>query len=154
MGADEDVHQSFAEERGVFGDHDTEHGRSTWTVVVPLGGLDSVMVPSRAATRAVMPARPVPRAGSAPPVPSSWIRTRSRPAAAEAFTVMTLAAACLTAFVSASAMTKYAVHSTVDDGRSGRSTATAIGTADRSASSWTAAARPWSVRTCGWMPRI
>ena len=38
--------------------------------------------------------------------------------------------------------------------RLGRSAVTVTGTGLRSASSATAAARPWSVSTCGWMPRI
>src|SRR5207247_6085203 len=47
------------------------HGRSTVSRVGPPGGLAISRVPSTDSARRASPARPVPRAGSAPPTPSS-----------------------------------------------------------------------------------
>jgi hypothetical protein len=62
--------QPVPEEGEVFGD-DNAHGSSMVTTVGPPGGLDSVIVPSKAARRRSIPRRPVPESGSAPPIPSS-----------------------------------------------------------------------------------
>ena len=55
---------------------DNAHGTSSVTRVGPPGGLDTLIVPSNAASRRVTPRMPVPAAGSAPPRPSSPTTTR------------------------------------------------------------------------------
>ena len=62
----EQLRQAVPEEEEVFGD-DNAHGISMRTVVGPPGGLCTAMVPSNAASRRLIPRRPVPAAGSAPP---------------------------------------------------------------------------------------
>ena len=63
------------------------------------------------------------------------------------------APACLVAFASASAATKYAAVSTAAGGRSLRSTRTSTGSGLRATSAASAASRPRSESTGGWMPR-
>src|SRR5262249_38391626 len=120
-GVDEQVREPGAQEDGVFGDHDP-HGNSTMTVVGPPGGLRTCIRPPRALTRSARPWRPLPRAGSAPPTPSSVIsttrRSRCRAMATDAF----VAWACLATLARASVTTKYAVLSTGAGGRSATST--------------------------------
>ena len=58
---------------------DKAHGTSRVTSVGPPGGLDTLIVPSNAASRRITPRMPVPASGSAPPLPSSPTTTRSTP---------------------------------------------------------------------------
>ena len=76
-GVDEQAGEAGAQQDGVFGDHDA-HGSSTITVVGPPVGLTTCIRPPRAATRSARPCRPLPRAASAPPTPSSATSTTSR----------------------------------------------------------------------------
>ena len=71
--------QALPQEEEVFGD-DNAHGISRVAMVGPPGGLVMVSVPSKAASRRSMPARPLPRAGSAPPRPLSRTSAVSLPA--------------------------------------------------------------------------
>jgi hypothetical protein len=68
------------------------------------GRLRTIKVPPMASSRSLRPARPEPRAGSAPPMPSSL--TESRTTAPTMWTSMSTfeAFACLAALVSASEM--------------------------------------------------
>ncbi len=123
-------------------------------MVGPPAGLETVSVPSTVATRVVSPSSPPPGSIRAPPTPLSSISTTTtsvrrvdrEPRAA-------LPRACLAAFVSASATTKYAVDSTATDGRSPTSTEISTGIGLRAASAESAASRPRSVRIAGWIPR-
>src|SRR4029453_16091094 len=70
----QDADEALAQEHDILGDHDPQwsaigHVILTW--VGPPGGLVMSRVPSMASMRAARPASPVPRAGSAPPWPSS-----------------------------------------------------------------------------------
>jgi hypothetical protein len=58
--------EALSQQDLVLGDHDS-HGSSATTTVPPPAGLSTVRVPPRAATRSVMPARPEPTDGWAPP---------------------------------------------------------------------------------------
>lgn len=58
---------------------DHPHGSSTRSRVPPPAGLSRRRAPPMAATRSLMPARPVPRHMSAPPCPSSATSTTRRP---------------------------------------------------------------------------
>ena len=66
----EELDQAGPEEGVVFGE-DKTHGTSRVTTVGPPAGLDTLMVPSNAASRRITPSMPVPASGSAPPRPSS-----------------------------------------------------------------------------------
>ena len=91
----------------VFGD-DNAHGSSMVTTVGPPGGLDSAMVPSKAASRRSMPRRPVPAAASAPPraVVVDHDRAAALPSCRSRHPARAWRAACLTTLVSASATAK------------------------------------------------
>lgn len=101
----EESDQSVAEEGKVFGD-DNAHGISRVTMVGPPGGLVMFIVPSKASRRRLMPARPLPGAGSAPPVPLSvtvmtrWLRPWLM------WIQAWVACACLAVLVRSSAMAK------------------------------------------------
>src|SRR5215211_4185483 len=97
--------QALAQQHGVLGDHDP-HGSSALITVGPPGGLVMVSSPSTAATRSARPRRPLPRAGSAPPAPSSMTSTMSRSRWRAMRTPISAARACLAALVRASATTK------------------------------------------------
>src|SRR5215213_10827873 len=97
--------QALAQQDGVLGDHDP-HGSSARITVGPPGGLVTVSWPSTAATRSARPRRPLPRAGSAPPAPSSMTSTMSRSRWRLMRTEISAARACLAALVRASATTK------------------------------------------------
>ncbi len=64
-----------------------------------------------------------------------------------------MARACLLMFCNSSDTVKYAMPSIADAGRSVRSTSTRTGTVQREATEESAASRPRSVSTAGWMPR-
>ena len=74
----EQLDQAGPEEGVVFGE-DKSHGTSRVTTVGPPAGLDTLIVPSNAASRRMTPRMPVPVSGSAPPRPSSPTRSRSAP---------------------------------------------------------------------------
>src|SRR5581483_9460896 len=107
----EQSRQPVAEQREVLGDHDP-HGITTRIVVGPPAGLRTSSVPSSAATRRASPDRPLPD-GSAPPRPSSVISSTSDVPSTRPRIATRLACACLPAFASASATTKYAALSFV-----------------------------------------
>src|SRR5690606_126540 len=75
----EEAHQALSQQGGVLGEDDA-HGSSAVIVVGPPGGLWTVSLPSRAATRPRSPVSPPP-AGSAPPRPSSRTVTSTWPPA-------------------------------------------------------------------------
>src|ERR1700728_5203160 len=77
------------------------HGRPTVISVGRPGGLAISRVPSTEDARLARPARPVPRAGSAPPTPSSLMMTCSRSLARCTNTSAWLAWACLATLVRA-----------------------------------------------------
>ena len=76
-------------------------------LVPPPGGLSTLKLPSRAATRSSSPSRPEPREGSAPPTPSSTTSTTivSSSSSAATRTCANVAPAYLTTLASASAVT-------------------------------------------------
>ena len=74
----EDPDQAVPEEGVVLGE-DESHGTSSVTRVGPPVGLDTLIVPSNAASRRATPRIPVPDDGSAPPRPSSPTTTVSSP---------------------------------------------------------------------------
>jgi hypothetical protein len=76
-------------------------GSKTSIRVPPPGGLASRIVPSAAAARSAIPARPEPPR-LAPPMPSSLIAMRSEPPRASIDTSTAVALACLAAFARAS----------------------------------------------------
>ena len=80
-------------------------GISALTVVPRSGALSTSRRPLRASTRAASPRRPEPRAGSAPPTPSSETVTVAAPLAELTLTVACDACAYLPTFVIASATT-------------------------------------------------
>src|SRR5580704_9647656 len=96
---------TFADERGVVGDHDP-HGSSATTIVPPAGSLRIAMVPSSASIRSRNPASPPLGESVAPPTPSSLTVTRSLSWLCSTRTVARVAAACLTVFVKASVAKK------------------------------------------------
>src|SRR3954451_13747 len=128
-------------------------GSSASTVVGPPTGLATRRRPSSAATRDASPASPPPCSMSAPPTPSSRTSTRSMLPATRASTLITDALLCLAAFVSASAITKYAADSIVAGGRLTKAMLTSTGIGLRAVSDDSAASSPRSVNTAGWMPR-
>ena len=71
------VLEALPQEVEVLGEDNT-HGSSMVATVGPPAGLRTVRVPSSAPARRRMPARPVPRASSAPPAPSSVTVTVNR----------------------------------------------------------------------------
>src|SRR5215210_5875786 len=105
-GVFEETGEALAQEDRVLGDHDS-HGIATSTRVPPPRGLTTSNVPPWAATRSRKPARPEPRRTTAPPTPSSATVTCSVPFCWTARTATFDADPCLTAFVSASQVTKY-----------------------------------------------
>jgi len=84
---------------------DYAHGISAWMIVPAPGALVTAMRPPIAATRSSRPRRPEPRAGSAPPTPSSAISTARRPSCRSIVSRTLVAFAYLATFVSASAAT-------------------------------------------------
>ncbi len=74
----EQASQPVAEEGEVLGD-DNAHGSSMVTTVGPPGGLDTAILPSKAASLRSIPRRPEPADGSAPPRPLSPTWMASRP---------------------------------------------------------------------------
>ena len=103
-GVGEQSRQALPEERAILRDHDA-HG-STASITVPWPrGLRIESDPPRAATRSASPASPVPAAITAPPRPSSAIRTSTRASERTTRTSMRSASACFTALVSASLAT-------------------------------------------------
>ncbi len=77
-----------------------------FTTVGPPGGLLTASTPSNAARRRSMPRSPVPRAGSAPPHPSSVTPMRSIPAECLMSIQAWLAPACLDTLASNSLTAK------------------------------------------------
>ena len=127
-------------------------GMTARTSVPPPLGLSTSSVPSSAERRSARPRRPEPRAGSAPPTPSSRTWTITRPFVRSMLTEAAEASAYLTMFASASETTKYAAASIRGGSRSsGASTSTGMG--EREASISRAGSRPRSLSTAGWMPR-
>src|ERR1700722_13592658 len=82
------------------------HSRSTVSRVGPPAGLAVSKVPSTEAARLARPARPVPKAGSAPPTPSSLMMMCSRSLVRCTNTSAWLAWACLAMLVRPSETTK------------------------------------------------
>src|SRR4051794_10407142 len=80
-------------------------GKCATRVVPPPDGLSSLIVPPNASILSFSPARPEPRAGSAPPTPSSRMQTRRWPSRGSTVTSMRDASACFVVFVSVSATT-------------------------------------------------
>ena len=74
IGVFEQPRQALAEECGVLADYDA-HGRIASTVVPPFWGLETNSVPPCAPTRSARRASPEPSRCSAPPTPSSSMRT-------------------------------------------------------------------------------
>src|ERR1017187_7971641 len=72
--AGEQAHQTFTEEHRIVGNHDA-HGNSAVMVVPHPAGLARKRRPWWASTRSTSPRMPVPASMSAPPMPSSDIRT-------------------------------------------------------------------------------
>src|SRR5207253_1044214 len=95
----EQADQTVPEEGEIFGEDDA-HGSTITTSVGPPAGLATVSAPSKADRRRSIPRRPVPAAGSAPPVPSSRTRASSRSSAWVSTIVTRLADACLMTLVS------------------------------------------------------
>ena len=85
---------------------DRRAGTSARTTVPPPGGLSTARRPPSAATRSASPARPVPDAGSAPPIPSSCTSMTTWPSTCSTVTSAALAEAYLATLVSASMTTK------------------------------------------------
>ncbi len=112
------------------------------------------MRPPSATTRSRMPSRPDPPgvAGLAPPTPSSLTRTLISSPATVTSTRTTDAAACRAALVTASETKKYAVDSTVS-GKRWDGALISTGSGARSASAFSADARPSCVSSMGWIPR-
>ncbi len=131
----------------------TAHGSSAMIVVGPPSGLATRNVPSSDRTRSASPLRPPPGSRRAPPLPSSVISTRNLLSSRLTLTRAWRASLCFAMFVSDSATMKYAADSTFVGGRSSRLTCTVTGTGHRAASDESAASRPRSVSTAGWMPR-
>jgi hypothetical protein len=80
-------------------------GSSTIRLVPTPERLRTIKVPPTASTRSLRPTRPEPRAGSAPPTPSSLTESRTTPSTASTSTRTVEAFACLAALVSASETT-------------------------------------------------
>src|SRR5215469_218380 len=97
--------QAVPQQEEVFGD-DNAHGISMFTTVGPPAGLDTASTPSNAASLRSMPASPVPRAGSAPPAPSSLTSIRSIPRSCRKSIQAWLAPACLETLASSSLTAK------------------------------------------------
>ena len=104
------------------------------------------------ATRCASPDRPVPRAGSAPPVPSSATLSSSTSRGPAARMAILFAKLCLAALASSSAAQKYAMVSIAGVGRTGMLTSSSTGIALSAASEARASASPLS-STGGWIPR-
>src|SRR5262245_57124090 len=102
-GVGEQPGQAFAEECAVLGDHDAHANSATSEVPFP-DGLERVSVPPAAATRS--PSEVSPKAGSAPPTPSSRTSTTTRPLSWATLAESRVADACFSAFVNPSATTK------------------------------------------------
>src|SRR4051794_5729103 len=143
--------EPVAQQREALGDHDP-HGSSACRRVGPPGGLASRIAPSSASMRLRRPVRPLPD-GSAPPTPSSATWTTRRSPSRETSTVSRVAPLCFTAFVSASATTKYAAASTAGGTRCPGLTDTAVGSFVRAASERIASASPRSASRAGRIPR-
>src|SRR5438094_4222175 len=80
-------------------------GNCATSVVPPPDGLSSVIVPPNASILSFSPSSPEPRAGSAPPTPSSRTQTQRRPSRSSTVTSIRDASACFVVFVSVSATT-------------------------------------------------
>src|SRR5699024_6964303 len=131
-------------------------GITAISTVPPPGGLATSRWPPVARTRSVRPARPVespPRLTAAPPRPSSSIRTRSAWSVWVTVTEALVASECLAMLVKASETTKEATASGSRPSPELISTRRSTGTGERAATADSAASRPRSVRTAGWMPR-
>src|ERR1700761_2676770 len=139
--------QAAAEQPGVFRDR-YPHGIVTTRRVPRPGGLSMTTSPSSAPTRSAMLASPWPLCAVTPPVPSSAISISSRESPARTATSALSALACFTTFASASQATKYSVASMAASSlRDGTSTLT--GSGRRSATSSSAAPRPYWDKTAG-----
>ena len=75
-GIGEEANDPFAQENRILGYNDP-HGMTAFNVVGPPAGLLILSEPSSASTRLARPIRPVPFAGSAPPLPLSLTVTTS-----------------------------------------------------------------------------
>src|SRR5262249_44320554 len=106
--------QALPEQGSVLGDHHPQrfrpgHGRSgsrTVACVGPPGGLVISRLPSTVRTRCASPDRPLPRAGPAPPRPSSLTRSTSNSSCSATSIVTRFAWLCLAALASSSAAQK------------------------------------------------
>ena len=104
-------------------------------IVVPAPtGLSISSVPPSALTRSASPLSPEPRAGSTPPLPSSRTSSVACPSPTATRTSIRSEWACLEAFVSASATTKYAVVCTDNGSVPQLSRSSSTGTVERPAS--------------------
>src|ERR1700761_507285 len=97
--------QAVPQQEEVFGD-DNAHGISRVATVGPPSGLFRASIPSKAATRRSMPLRPVPPAGSAPPLPSSVTSIRSIPRSCRRSIQACRVPACLDTLASSSQTAK------------------------------------------------
>ena len=116
------------EQHRVLCDHDA-HGSSARTIVGPPAGLEMVSVPSTVAARGRQALEAA--AGFDPGAADAVVLDLDHddvPVLRLMRTSSRVAAACLVAFVNASATTKYAVDSTATDGRLSRSTEISTGT--------------------------
>src|SRR3954447_18679981 len=95
---------SLPTQRPALSDHDP-HGTTASTVVPCPSLLASASAPPSALTRSPRPASPDPADTVAPPLPSSTIRTSTRPSQRAMRTSIRVASACLTAFAIASLVT-------------------------------------------------
>src|SRR5690349_19707962 len=92
----------FPADRRRTRDQPSSMGSLISSVVPAPTGLATSIVPPSASTRSVRPMSPEPRAGSAPPRPSSRIESARTPSRASTATCTAEARACFAAFVSAS----------------------------------------------------
>ena len=146
--------QALPEQHRVLGE-DYPHGRSAVSRVGPPRGLSTVSSPSTACSRSASPARPCPGADTAPPVPSSSTRTRSRSPVQRDVDPAGRRVAVLGHV--GQRLADDEVGGVLGDRRraapAGRSTARSTGTGERAATAASAAARPRSASTGGAMPR-
>src|SRR5262249_52466176 len=98
-------YQAIPQQEEVFSDNNA-HGTSMTTMVGPPGGLFTARMPSNVPSRRSTPRRPVPMAGSAPPIPSSVTAMRRTSPVCRMWISTIRAWPSLAAFASTSATAK------------------------------------------------